>query len=988
MKYRWKRWIWLALLCLIPFPGNAVTPMLAGGASSSLFLHSDGSVWGTGNVTRTTSQVGATSPIRLLQLPNVVAVDAGTSGSDFAVLADGTLWGSGENSERQLADGTTQYRFQPQPIPGLSGIKAVAVEAHVLALKQDGTVWAWGRNDSGELGDGTRIDRYAPVQVVGLFNVAKISAGIGSSLALKADGTVWGWGGTRWCQNGNVSSTGDPGCAVPGQVSNLDQVVAIAAGAFFGLVLRADGTVWAWGQNDAGQLGNGTLTPANGPVRPLGLSSVMAIAAGANFSLALKPDGSVWAWGNNNAGQLGVSGITYSATPVQVPGLADIVALGAGWNHALAMRRDGTVFSWGANSRGQLGDGTLQNRSAPQPVLGPGGSGQLNLLQPPPANPNQLPQAQISLSVNSGSAPLTVQASAVDATDPDGTIAAFYWRSSDGQQATGPSATFAFTQAGTYQVDLLIEDNTGGRGSARQAVIVTPAVAAVSASPKAAIRKNFSMALTNDGRIRVWGWSGWFGFYDRLAQEALPRLNPLPLANGITGAIDFASGGTHAHVLLSGGSVLGWGSNPDGTAGVDSQADAIYQPQTLPNLPAVQALAAGGNHGLALTRDGRVFSWGGNAEGQLGLGDSQNRNSPVEVAGLSGVVAIAAGWYVSMALKADGTVWAWGNNNGWQLGDGTRISRNRPIQVPTLANVQKIFAASWNAGYAIKGDGTVWATGQVPAMDGDPGPAAGARHLSLLDGVVQIAAGDQHIIARKTDGTVWTVGARSSQALGLEGVGDVRTPRQIPGIADGIWVAADDFNSMVLRRDGTVLAWGLNNNGQIGDGTLAPQSTPVLVVNEAASNFLDLIPEIANTIPQDKIPPFFLATFANGDLSSTTLYADLRGITASGTLTSAADFGRFAAGYNVYVAANVPTMQSAYFQLDSSNNWSLLSWPMIEFMRGMALDSQNALVRANILQNADVSQLVGASILVGYGTDPDEMLRNTRYRTIFAVPSQ
>jgi hypothetical protein len=169
---------------------------------------------------------------------------------------------------------------------------------------------------------------------------------------------------------------------------------------------------------------------------------------------------------------------------------------------------------------------------------------------------------------------------------------------------------------------------------------------------------------------------------------------------------------------------------------------------------------------------------------------------------------------------------------------------------------------------------------------------------------------------------------------------------------------------------------------------LAPQQTPALVVNETATGFLDLIPEVPNTIPRDRIPPFFLATYANGGLSSTSLYADLRGITASGAFASAGNLGRFAAGYNVYVAAGIPLNGALlYLQLDASSSWSTLRWPMAEFLRSVALDSQDALVRAQILQNVDLSSpaLAGTSIIVGYGTDPDEMLRSARFRTIFTV---
>jgi hypothetical protein len=213
----------------------------------------------------------------------------------------------------------------------------------------------------------------------------------------------------------------------------------------------------------------------------------------------------------------------------------------------------------------------------------------------------------------------------------------------------------------------------------------------------------------------------------------------------------------------------------------------------------------------------------------------------------------------------------------------------------------------------------------------------------------------------------------------------VSIPKTIQAIAAGM------SHSAAMDTEGLVWSWGINHDGQLGDGTYARQLPPVLVVNENTNGFLDLIPGDPNTIPPDKIPPFLLATYATGSLKSTTLYADLRGIIPTGSFASASDYGKFAADYNVYVAANVPTSPaSPYFQLNANNSWSVLTWPMAEFLRGVALDSQNNVVTAQILQNADLSspELVGASILVGYGTDPDEMLRTARYRTIFTLPTQ
>jgi len=141
------------------------------------------------------------------------------------------------------------------------------------------------------------------------------------------------------------------------------------------MALRADGTVWTWGIGANGENGTGDLSSRLVPTQIQGLSNVVAIEAkGIRFSLALKADGTVWVWGNNNAGQFGQSGIVSSDTPVQVPGVTGVVAISAGWDHVIAMRNDGTVVAWGLNANGQLGDNTLTSNSQPLPVAGPGGT--------------------------------------------------------------------------------------------------------------------------------------------------------------------------------------------------------------------------------------------------------------------------------------------------------------------------------------------------------------------------------------------------------------------------------------------------------------------------------------------------------------------------------------------------------------------------------------------------------------------------------------
>jgi alpha-tubulin suppressor-like RCC1 family protein len=345
----------VAFLLSLTAPAGAATP---------------GRAWAVGN--NTEGQLGdgtltpRSVPAEVLGLSGVQAVAAGSTHS-LALRGDGTVWAWGDNWTGQLGDGTYTNRSRPVRVRGLSGVRAVAAGAvHSLALRGDGTVWSWGYNANGQLGDGTIIgDRVTPVRVVGLSGVRAIAAGFYNGFALLTDGTVWAWGagpcgelgdGDTFSQNRPVRS-----------FRNL-RVKAVAAGANHTLALLPNGTVRAVGCNASGQLGDGTSENIRvSPVRVAGLGGVQALAAGSVHSLALLGDGTVRGWGNNELGQLGDGTVTNRLTPVPVPGLAGVAAIAAGANHNLAALGDGTVRGWGNNGHGQLGDGAV-NIVQPTPV--------------------------------------------------------------------------------------------------------------------------------------------------------------------------------------------------------------------------------------------------------------------------------------------------------------------------------------------------------------------------------------------------------------------------------------------------------------------------------------------------------------------------------------------------------------------------------------------------------------------------------------------
>ncbi|MCU0686678.1 MAG: hypothetical protein MUF34_31260 [Polyangiaceae bacterium] len=301
--------------------------------------------------------------------------------SSLAVGRDGSLWAWGENDDGQLGLGTESTpditpRSSPTAVPGLSDVVAAALGFnHTIALRADGTLVAFGADNNGQLGDGEAgADRSVPAAVVGLTEVVKVIGGSQHSLALRADGSVWVWGRNSYGNLGQGTFDEEPH-ALPAPVPGLAGIVDIASGRDHVLALGRDGHVWSWGLNQNGQLGDGTSGDNNkaSPIEVNNLSDVVAVYASGNMSFALKADGTFWGWGQNFNGQLGVgvsgAGQDRPAPSIPVVGLTDVVGAGLGATHVIALRGDGSIFVWGWSSRGSLGAGDLlQNWSYPEPI--------------------------------------------------------------------------------------------------------------------------------------------------------------------------------------------------------------------------------------------------------------------------------------------------------------------------------------------------------------------------------------------------------------------------------------------------------------------------------------------------------------------------------------------------------------------------------------------------------------------------------------------
>ncbi|MBM2814145.1 MAG: C-terminal target protein [Ignavibacteria bacterium] len=291
------------------------------------------------------------------------SVDCGANHT-HAIKTDGTLWGWGYNNSKQLGDGTTTTRIRPVQIGSSTNWASVSVgEYHNFAIKTDGTLWRWGGNSSGQMGDGTASSFPYNISQLGTgTNWAKVSCSGYFTLAIKTDGTLWAWGYNSTGQLGDGTTTNRNS---PVQIGSGTNWAMVATGGSHTLAIKSDGTLWAWGANSAGQLGDGTTTQRNSPVQ-IGTGTNWAmVATGGSHTLAIKSDGTLWAWGANSAGQLGDGTTTQRNSPVQIGSGTNWATVAAGNSHTLAIKSDSTLWAWGANNYGQLGDGTLVNKNSP-----------------------------------------------------------------------------------------------------------------------------------------------------------------------------------------------------------------------------------------------------------------------------------------------------------------------------------------------------------------------------------------------------------------------------------------------------------------------------------------------------------------------------------------------------------------------------------------------------------------------------------------------
>ncbi|CAH1193640.1 hypothetical protein PAECIP111893_00516 [Paenibacillus plantiphilus] len=356
---------------------------IAAGSLFSLALMEGGSVYHWGmklhDAVYFTPDVANDAPQLVEEIEDIKFIDAKWG---VAAAHDGALWVWGSNGS--IFD-TEEREISPRRVEGLAHVSKVAIgNSFLVVLQEDGTVWSLGTNYTGQLGNGDEIDLgsdpdtfdykevFVPAQITGIPKMMDIAAGDKHALALAENGTVWAWGAN---ESGQLGDGTDVPKSSPKQIESLSNITAIDAGYDFSMALTKEGEVWAWGSNSSGEIGDGTPIDRNGldnniklPSQTKDLSNIVEISAGLSYALALDGSGNVWEWGDQEKSYLGEGHLKEHGSrsiPKQVAGLDHVASIAAGMNHSLAMKRDGTMWGWGDNGFHKISPAEAEEHTQP-----------------------------------------------------------------------------------------------------------------------------------------------------------------------------------------------------------------------------------------------------------------------------------------------------------------------------------------------------------------------------------------------------------------------------------------------------------------------------------------------------------------------------------------------------------------------------------------------------------------------------------------------
>jgi alpha-tubulin suppressor-like RCC1 family protein len=901
-------------------------------------------LWGTNNAGQLGQNAGPiflpsrSSPVQIYENSSGWTQVAAGYSSFYALKSDGTLWSWGSNAFGELGDGTTIDRSSPQQtlIGGNTWVALAVGVQNVVALKSDGSLFSWGKNDRSQLGNvGTTNNISSPTKISSPNYTWRALSGGFSSTSLLTDSTPAPSGSPPPTPSASpeptFSPTPSPSASIPpatptpcGTNPTPTPTSTIIPGQFLANC----------GPNNFGEIGNNSSgsTPITSFFTLPNTSNVWIYQAyGSGFGFGIRNNGTMWAWGENNAGQLGTNNKIYRSSPVQVfGGFTSWNSVSAGGNSALGIQKDGALYTWGENGYGQLASGTKINRSIPIQILGTWYAADICLTHVAgirsngtlwSAGNNQFGQLGNNQSISFSSLvqestqslwrAVSVGYGFTAAIKQDYTL--WLWgsnaygclglgdtnaRSYPTQEAT--SASWSAVSCGQDFVAAIRSDGTlwlwgdntlGQLGTNEQVSKSTPVQNYAGGTNWISVDCGYDHVVsTRYGSTQVWTWG--FGAGGALGTGSLTSYSSPVQIPSPTNAIWYsvAAGGGNSSVLFSVLATPTPTASPDPTASPTPSSTAATptpQPSVTPSptpspsaspIPETRLWMYGDNYfgqlGInsnvdskqvvrnfyptpdwrqiecskafstyAIKYDGTLWGWGDNDYGQLALNDVESKSIPFQIFGGGQWSFVSGGTYHAAAIKTDGTLWSWGGNSygvlGTNLGQAQVSSVSSPVQEITYSSWSSVSAGT-DFTVAIKTDGTLWSwgwnqwgqSGSGQATTLFPSYSSPVQELYKSNTWVTVDTTDFSAAAIKVDGTLWTwgngfygnTGQNNNLNYSYPRPVDVTTPEPLLG-----WykVAGGKSHMAGIKKNGSLWTWGRNNFGQLGDGTVINRSSPI-----------------------------------------------------------------------------------------------------------------------------------------------------------------
>jgi alpha-tubulin suppressor-like RCC1 family protein len=674
---------------------------------------------------------------------------------------NGTLWCWGNNNYGQLGLGDTAYRGNPVQVGSATNWSVVSAgEAHTCGIQLDNTLWCWGNGSNGELGNGGTTSQTSPVKI-GSASWSEVDVDGGTSCGIQTSGRLYCWGTNDLGQAG-INSVVTPQTS-PVQVlksaadgaGNYTDWVSIELGFSFACGTRPSKDIYCWGKNQFGQLGQGNTNQGTAQNRPFLVPNTLPTSLGTTWATnglttgdshmcSTMSNGRMACWGKNDDGQLGDTTTTLRSSPTQVTGGVTTWAKAeAGSWATCAIRTAGTLYCQGYNGTGAIGDNTITT---------------------PRATPVQ-----------------------------DATLATTWSSVTGGRNFACGTQTDQTLWCWGESID----------GELAQSAIAPPQIGSTNTWNSASASSSHACASRSDGTL--WCWMD--NSYGQLGTNDFTRYDVPTQVRDTAGTgyftnwrADVSAGDQHTCATRTTGALYCWGDNDNYNQLGDNTATNRDTPTQVRDNAGTgyytdwTAVSAGRLHTCGMRSGNTLWCWGGNFSGQLGLGDTTQRDTPTQVSAITYAwTAVSSGGDYSCAINSNQRLYCFGANNAGQIGDNTTTQRNSPTQV--------LKTASDGAG-----NYTDWTT---------------------------VSAGDAHACAIRSTGALYCWGDDDYGKTGQAATGDILRPKQVGTATDWSSVASYRENTCATKTDRTVWCWGRVNTSQLGSSDL--RHTPTTVVGFKAN---------------------------------------------------------------------------------------------------------------------------------------------------------